>query len=132
MKITRVEVIPLVRQLEEAFAGGTYRVVNRNTLVTRIYTEAGIVGQAFGGDEDQTQTEIVTLIRDHFEPLLVGEDARDVERLWDKLFFCHVDLGNRGLACARFAESVHSDAGDCRRRYGPVGRPGQALPGATL
>lgn len=97
MKITQIEVIPLARELEDAFAGGTYRVVNRNTLVTRIQTDAGIVGQAFGGDEDQTQREIVALIRQHFTPLLLGEDARDVERLWDKMFFCNVDLGNRGL-----------------------------------
>lgn len=97
MKITQIEVIPLVRELEDVFAGGTYRVVNRNTLVTRIHTDAGVVGQAFGGDEDQTQREIVDLIREHFSPLLVGEDARDVERLWGKMFFCNVDLGNRGL-----------------------------------
>ena len=39
MKITRVEVIPLKRQLDEPFEGGTYSVVNRDTLVTRIYTD---------------------------------------------------------------------------------------------
>ena len=44
MKITKVEAIPLVRKLEEAFAGGTYRIVNRNTLVTRVHTDEGIVG----------------------------------------------------------------------------------------
>ena len=53
MKITRIEVIPLVRKLEEEFKGGTYKIVNRNTIVTRIHTDAGIVGQAFGGDEDR-------------------------------------------------------------------------------
>jgi L-alanine-DL-glutamate epimerase-like enolase superfamily enzyme len=97
MKITRVEVIPLVRQLEEAFSGGTYRIVNRYTLVTRVYTDAGIVGQVFGGDEDQRQTQVVNLIRDHFAPMLVGEDARDVERLWHKMFNSNIDLGNRSI-----------------------------------
>lgn len=97
MKITQIEVIPLVRALEDVFAGGTYRIVNRNTLVTRIHTDAGIMGQAFGGDEDQTQREIVSLIREHFSPMLLGEDARDVERLWDRMFFSNIDLGNRGL-----------------------------------
>ncbi len=97
MKITQIEVIPLVRKLEEAFEGGTYRIVNRNTLVTRIHTDAGIVGQAFGGDEDQRQDQVVGLIRDHFTKLLVGEDARDVERLWEKMFHSNVDLGNRSI-----------------------------------
>lgn len=97
MKITRVEVIPLVRRLEEEFSGGTYRIVNRNTLVTRVHTDAGIVGQVFGGDEDQRQTQVVNLIRDHFAPMLVGEDARDVERLWQKMFASNIDLGNRAI-----------------------------------
>jgi D-arabinonate dehydratase len=97
MKITRVEVIPLVRRLEEAFEGGTYRIVNRYTLITRVHTDAGIVGQAFGGDEDQRQMQSVSLIRDHFAPMLVGEDGRDVERLWLRMFNSNIDLGNRAL-----------------------------------
>ncbi|MGE5601480.1 MAG: mandelate racemase/muconate lactonizing enzyme family protein [Nitrososphaerales archaeon] len=97
MKVTRIQVIPLVYKLEEAFLGGTYRIVNRNTLVTRVYTDAGIVGEAFGGDEDHTQRQIVDLIRDHFDPMLRGEDARDVERIWEKMFHSNIDLGNRGL-----------------------------------
>lgn len=97
MKITKIEVIPLVRKLEDTFSGGTYRIVNRNTLVTRVYTDAGIVGEAFGGDEDQRQMDVVNLIRDHFANLLVGEDARDNERLWNRMFFSNIDLGNRAL-----------------------------------
>jgi len=97
MKITNIEVIPLVRRLENTFSGGTYRIVNRNTLITRVYTDQGIVGEVFGGDEDRTQTEIVALIRNELAPLLVGEDARDVERLWEKMFSHPVDLGNRSL-----------------------------------
>ncbi len=97
MKITRVEVIPLIRRLETAFEGGTYRIVNRYTLVTRVYTDEGLIGEAFGGDEDATQADIVRLIRDHFAPLLVGKDPRDVEQLWQLMFVHQVDLGNRGL-----------------------------------
>ena len=48
MKITAVEIIPLVRQLEEAFTGGTYRIVNRYTLVTRIHTDSGYPQRALG------------------------------------------------------------------------------------
>jgi L-alanine-DL-glutamate epimerase-like enolase superfamily enzyme len=62
-----------------------------------VYTDQGIVGEVFGGDEDRTQTEIVALIRNELAPLLVGEDARDVERLWKKMFSHPVDLGNRSL-----------------------------------
>lgn len=97
MKITQIEVIPLVRHLEEVFSGGTYRIVNRYTIVTRVHTDAGIVGEVFGGDEDQRQDQIVNLIREHFTPMLVGEDARDIERLWHRMFTSNIDLGNRSL-----------------------------------
>lgn len=97
MKIDRIEVIPLVRQLDHEFVGGTYKITGRNTLVTRVYTDEGVVGEAFGGDEDRLQASIVKLIREHLAPMLVGQDPRDVERLWEQMFFCDVDLGNRAL-----------------------------------
>ena len=97
MKIIKIEVIPLVYKLEEAFSGGTYKISNRNTIVTRVHTDAGIVGEAFGGDEDRWQDRVVSLMRQHLAPMLIGEDARDVERLWELMFQCNVDLGNRAL-----------------------------------
>jgi D-arabinonate dehydratase len=97
MKITQVDVIPLARKLNQTFEGGTYRIVNRNTIVTRICTDDGFVGETFGGDEDMTQDQIIGLIRDHFVPMLLGEDPRDIERLWAKMFYSKVDLGNRSL-----------------------------------
>lgn len=97
MKITQIEVIPLARKLDKVFKGGTYDIVNRNTIVTRVHTESGIVGEAFGGDEDRTQESIVALMRQHLAPMLLGEDVRDVERLWEMMFHCDVDLGNRAL-----------------------------------
>jgi D-arabinonate dehydratase len=97
MKITQVEVIPLSRKLESPFEGGTYRIVNRNTIVTRVHTDEGLTGEVFGGDEDMTQMQIVDLIRDYYAPMLIGEDPRDVEKLWNKMFYYPVDLGNRGL-----------------------------------
>lgn len=87
LNITSIEVIPLARPLDAEFLGGTYRVHNRNTIITRIHTDAGVIGEAFGGDEDQVQERIVALIRQHLAPLLIGEDVRDVERLWEKMFF---------------------------------------------
>ena len=97
MKITNIEVIPLVCRLEEEFSGGTYKIANRNTLVTRVHTDLGIIGEAFGGDEDRWQGQVVSTIRQHLAPMLLGEDARDVERLWEQMFHVNADLGNRAL-----------------------------------
>jgi L-alanine-DL-glutamate epimerase-like enolase superfamily enzyme len=97
MKITKIDVIPLVRKLEKEFTGGTYKITSRNTIVTRVYTDLGIIGEAFGGDEDRWQPQVVSLMRDHLAPMLIGEDARHVERLWETMFHSNVDLGNRAL-----------------------------------
>src|SRR5258706_12515788 len=97
MKITKVDVIPLQRKLESPFEGGTYRIDNRYTLVTRVTTDEGLMGEVFGGDEDMTQTEIVNLIRNTFAPMLIGQDPRDVELRGDKMVHCNVGLCNRAL-----------------------------------
>jgi L-alanine-DL-glutamate epimerase-like enolase superfamily enzyme len=97
MKITQVEVIPLQRKLENAFEGGTYRIVNRYTIVTRIHTDAGLIGETFGGDEDFGQDKVVKIAREVLAPVLIGEDPRNVEKLWAKLFAQKVDVGNRGI-----------------------------------
>jgi D-arabinonate dehydratase len=97
MRITDVKAIPLVRMLDEVFLGGTYRITSRNTLVTEIRTDDGVIGRAFGGDEFRYQNEIVQVIEDHFKPLLVGEDVREVEKLWDRMFNLELDLGNRSI-----------------------------------
>ena len=97
MKITEIEIIPLHRQLEQAFEGGTYRILNRDTLVTRIYTDTGLIGEAFGGDEDHAQAKIVKVVREVFAPLLEGEDPLNYERLWARMFASKVDLGNRSI-----------------------------------
>ena len=97
MKITQVKAIPLVRQLPEPFLGGTYRITSRNTLVTEIHTDTGIVGQVFGGDEDRYQQQIATVIETRLAPLLIGEDPRNVEKLWERMFRVDPGLENRGL-----------------------------------
>lgn len=97
MKVKHVEAISLDMQLQEVFKGGTYQVASRPTIVTRVYLEGGIVGETYGGDEFHTQKEIVDVIRNHLAPLLIGQDVRDFQRLWESMFNVNVDLGNRGL-----------------------------------
>lgn len=97
MKIRHIEAIPLVRALEDVFQGGTYKITSRNTIVTRVELENGVVGETFGGDEDQYQVSVCRVVNDVFRPLLVGGDVRDVERHWERLWQTQVDLENRGI-----------------------------------
>ncbi len=97
MKIKHVEAIPLVRELEETFQGGTYKITSRNTIVTRAELDNGVVGEVFGGDEDHYQMDVCRVVNTIFRPLVVGEDVRDVEKHWARMWFTHIDLGNRGI-----------------------------------
>lgn len=97
MKIKHIEAIPLVRELEDAFHGGTYVITSRYTIVTRIELDNGVLGEVFGGDEVQYQMDVCRLVNDVYRPLLVGEDVRDVERHWQRMWDTKVDLGNRSI-----------------------------------
>jgi D-arabinonate dehydratase len=97
MKIRHIEAIPLVRQLEDVFQGGTYKITSRNTIVTRIELDNGIVAETFGGDEDQYQLDVCRIVNQIYRPLLVGNDVRDVEKHWQAMWNTRVDLNNRGI-----------------------------------
>lgn len=97
MKIDHIDAIPLDVKLSEVFKGGTYQVASRPTIITRVYLANGIVGETYGGDEFHTQKEITNVVRSHLGPLLIGQDIRDFQRLWEDMFNINLDLGNRGL-----------------------------------
>ncbi len=97
MRIQSIEAIPLVRHLEDVFQGGTYKITSRNTIVTRVTLDNGVVGETFGGDEDQYQMEVCRIVNDIYAPLLAGEDVRDVEKHWERMWLTRVDLNNRGI-----------------------------------
>ncbi len=97
MKIKHIEAIPLIRQLEDVFQGGTYKITSRNTIVTRVVLDNGVVGETFGGDEDQYQLDVCRIVNGIFRPMLEGKDLRDVEAHWERMWATRVDLNNRGI-----------------------------------
>jgi len=97
MRITHIRAVPLIRPLKTPFIGGTYRITSRNTLITEVYCDNGMVGRAFAGDEERYQADIASLIEKIFSPLLEGEDPRHIERLWEMMFNCDPGLENRGI-----------------------------------
>jgi D-arabinonate dehydratase len=97
MKIKHIEAIPLVRKLEDAFLGGTYRITSRNTIVTRVELNNGVVGETFGGDETQYQMDICRIVNEVYRPLLAGGDVTDVERHFDAMWNKKLDLDQRSI-----------------------------------
>lgn len=90
--ITRIETIPVLAPLAREFRGSYYRMTHRATLIVRLYTADGIVGEAYVGDEDKSLGEIEAIVREEISPLLLGEDAMAVERCWDLAYRVTFDI----------------------------------------
>ncbi|MBN9408710.1 MAG: mandelate racemase/muconate lactonizing enzyme family protein [Burkholderiales bacterium] len=82
VRITRIETLPLKVKLERVAAGSTLKLTHRCTIVTRIHTDAGIVGECFNGNDDELQPAVMRLIHDEMAPLLVGQPVAAIEDAW--------------------------------------------------
>ena len=75
LTIARIETVPIRVPLGRVYSGSHYRMTHRSTIVTRVHTEEGVVGEAYAGDEDAGLLEIDAVIHDEIAPRLQGEDA---------------------------------------------------------
>jgi D-arabinonate dehydratase len=83
LTITRLEFIPLVMPLPKVFRGSYYSMSHRCTIITRLYTAGGIIGECYNGDEYETQAEVLTILRDEIAPRLIGLSAAAPEVCWE-------------------------------------------------
>lgn len=81
-RITRIETIPLKVELERPATGSTLKLTHRCTIVTRVHTDAGVVGECFNGNDDELQPAIIRLIHDELEPLLKGRRVAAIDDAW--------------------------------------------------
>lgn len=79
LTIERVETIALRVPLKKRYSGSAYSMVNRCTIVTRLYTRGGVVGEVYTGDTDAEQDVIVRIIHEELAPALIGRSAMDPE-----------------------------------------------------
>jgi L-alanine-DL-glutamate epimerase-like enolase superfamily enzyme len=92
LTIEAIEVTPIVVPLDREYRGSYYRMTNRSTVLTRVITREGIVGEAYAGDEDATLGDIVAVIKDELTPRLIGQDGFAIERCWELGFPVTYDL----------------------------------------
>lgn len=103
-RIEAVEIVPIRVGLDRVYMGSHYQMPNRCTILTRIRTSDGIVGEIYNADEDEPQAEIVTIIREELTPLVLGMDALATERIWDRMSVILKDqLRNRWRAMQAMA-----------------------------
>jgi L-alanine-DL-glutamate epimerase-like enolase superfamily enzyme len=82
LTIETIETIPIRVPLARTYQGSRYKMTHRSTLITRVVTDDGLVGEAYAGDEDSGLAEIDRIVREEIGPAIIGEDAFAVERLW--------------------------------------------------
>lgn len=81
-RITKIETIPLKVKLEREATGSTLKLTHRCTIVTRVHTDAGIIGECFNGNDDELQPAIIRMIQEEMQPLLVGMRIGAIEDIW--------------------------------------------------
>lgn len=83
LTIERIETVPIRVPLARTYRGSRYRMTHRSTIVTRVHTAEGPVGEAYAGDEDASLEDIDRIIHLEIVPRLLGEDAFAMERCWE-------------------------------------------------
>src|SRR5690606_7983861 len=68
--------------LPKTFKGSYYHMTHRCTIITRVYTDDGIVGECYNGDEYETQAEILKIIHEEIKPKVIGLDIFSSEQVW--------------------------------------------------
>jgi D-arabinonate dehydratase len=104
LTIERVEVIGVRVPLTRRFSGSHYSMTSRCTIVTRVYTSGGVVGEAFNGDTDAEQATILRIITDEITPNVLGRSALRTEECWQAMLPSTYDiLRDRSLALQAMA-----------------------------
>lgn len=81
-KIVRIETIPLRVKMERIATGSTLKLSHRCTILTRIHTDAGVIGECFNGNDDALQASVIQMIQEEMAPALIGQSVSSVEDIW--------------------------------------------------
>lgn len=81
--IERIETIAVRVPLDRVYQGSHYKMTHRSTIITRIYTRGGLIGEAYAGDEDAGLFEIKSIIDEELVPKLLGRSALYTEQIWE-------------------------------------------------
>lgn len=85
MRIQHIETIAIEIPLPKIFSGSKYRVSSRCTIITRIRTDDGLVSEVYNGDNREHSREIIRIIHEELEPLVIGENIFQLQRIWEKM-----------------------------------------------
>jgi L-alanine-DL-glutamate epimerase-like enolase superfamily enzyme len=89
MKLTNIEVIPFSIPYKRIVSFGNVKQTHAEHVLVRVRTDGGLVGQAEAPARPfvygESQTSIVTAIRNWFTPAIQGLDALRVEAIYERM-----------------------------------------------
>ncbi|SEP24717.1 L-alanine-DL-glutamate epimerase [Halogranum amylolyticum] len=96
MRITQVESFPVSIPLESPVSFSNRTLTYRDHAITYVRTEDGLEGVGYSLGYEGADL-VAAAVESLLEPLLVGEDPRDTERLWHEMYDGNVQIGRSGL-----------------------------------
>lgn len=146
MRIKDIESILLSYPPEVKPIDGLSGIAARDVYLVKVYTDDGCVGVGEGFALGSLRSlEAVT--DETLKPLLLGEDPRDIERLWQKMYRGTFRYGRRGLVLAAMSAldmalwdilgkaanlPVYKLGGGCRERIAAYASGGYYLEGKGM
>jgi D-galactarolactone cycloisomerase len=104
LTIQKIETEALRIPLDQVYRGSKYSMDSRCTIITRLYTHQGVVGEVYTGDTDREQAEIIKIIHNELAPALVGMDVFNTEGCWEAMKPATYDiLRDRGVVLQAIA-----------------------------
>lgn len=99
MKIKSLETILLSYRYnpESAWSWSGGQTLQRNCVLVKITTDNGITGLGEIGESAFLPEAVAKIIETRFEPMLVGEDPFNIERIWQKMYILSSHYGRRGV-----------------------------------
>lgn len=100
LKITKIETILLSYRYseKERWECPGWMTMQRNSTLVRVWTNKGNYGVGEIGEDSSIPQSVSSIIEEHFESMLIGEDPFNVEKLWRKMFVYSLHWGRKGGA----------------------------------
>ena len=143
MKVTGIQVHVLKSALSEPFAFSQGWVKQRSATLVEVSTDAGITGWGEAFAQGLEPPEIAAAAIEYaLKPLILGEDPRNTEVLWHRMYHATRDYGRKGsvvsaisaidialwdIAARSYNIPIHRATDGDRRGIGHQPRAGRAL-----
>jgi len=114
MKVVAVEAVALSVDLRDrAVTLGVGTAIKKDTVIVRVRTGDGIVGYG-EAHHALAPTVVADLVNTNLAPLVIGEDALEVEHIWEQMYFAQGRTHGPGWAIWKAISGIDQALWDAR------------------